>query len=198
MAEVIIPTGYGLAVMKWSMTGKSNTMSSTIGYAGSITPPEDCAQAIYDRLVDGSFGDASLMGNNFTFLGVTVYQNVGGVLEGAAAETPVPGTFTTIATPPTNSSLLYTKRSTLVGRKYRGRGYVPNCFFSELDFDNMGNMGPGIIATWQSMVGVFEDGMTDGSIAQGYILHTDATVPTPISGFTARLKVATQRRRLRS
>lgn len=138
MPDVIIPEGYGQAVLIWSMLGKQNPMTSTIGYGAGLVPPQDAADAMYDCAVAaGSIADPNFMLSGFTFEGVRVYQETSGGLIVAEHLEPVSGVAIG-TTPPVNASLLASKRTLYAGRKFRGRMYVPNAIIPEGDIDAMG------------------------------------------------------------
>lgn len=208
MAEVHIPEGYGLAKLIWTMAGKANPITSTCGYSGALTPPEDCALAIAQfAYTSGSICDPDVMAGTYSFDGVEVIQNVGGVLTGAFAE----GSFGAgggTALPPINASLLMSKRTARIGRQYQGRMYLPNTWLGEASIDAMGNLTGTGPTTFASQVDVFSNGLGVSPSLTGFltdpatfavILHTDpALTPTKITSFVARTQMATQRRRMRS
>lgn len=199
MAEIIIPEGYGSATLFVTMTGKSNPMTTTIGYSfGGVVPPDDAAQAVFEAATaDGSILGNNLMLDSFVAQGCRVYQRDGGLLLGGEYFSPVPGAAIG-ATPPVNASLLATKSTGIVGRKYRGRMYVPNALFKETDIDQMGNISSPQFAFWVTACNTFLDEMNDGALGGAYLLHSDLTAPNAITSFIPRQKMATQRRRLRS
>lgn len=207
-AEVVIPEGYGLAKLVWSMTGKANPVTSTCGYSAAISTPDDCAEAIYYyATTSGSICDPDVMAGSYTFEGVDVVQNVGGDLVGAHFG-GVTGTGGGTSLPPINASLLMSKRTARVGRKFQGRMYLPNTWCGEAAVDAMGNITGAALTEWQGLVDVFAHGITTPSVLPGFlsgtvpyavILHTDpAVLPTAITSFVARPQMATQRRRMRS
>lgn len=206
MADVVIPEGYGLAKLTWSMSGKSNPITSTCGYVAGLTPPEDCAEAIYGyATMDGSIADPFAMSTTYTFENVEVIQTVDGVPVGAAFGTPITGAFT-VALPPVNGSLLVSKKTSRVGRQFQGRFYLPNSHVSETLIDPMGNLDSTSFTGFQSRVDVFalgtgpsDLGFISNTIVNAVILHTDpALTPTVITSFLPRQQLATQRRRMRS
>lgn len=205
MPEVVIPSGYGLAKFTWTMTGKTNPISSTCGYFGGETPPVDCAQAIYEYAInDGSICDSFAMSSTYTFVGVEVQQMVDTTLEGAAYGTPITGSFT-VALPPINGTLLMSKKTARVGRQYQGRMYLPNSHVAENLIDPMGNLDSTTFTAFQGRVNIFAVGPTDDdgflttTVPHAVILHTDPLLdPTAITAFIAKPQLATQRRRMRS
>lgn len=204
MAEVIIPEGYGLAKLSWLMAGRANPVTTTWGYSAALTPPDECALAIYNYCINnGSFSDASFMATTYTFLGVEVQQRVDGDLVGAAEVGSVAGEFV-VALPPINCTLLMSKRTAFVGRKFRGRSYLPNMWCAENLVDQMGNLSPEAVTTWQGIVDVFaegpgmgEPGFLTATAPYAVVLHSDGTTPTRITSLTAQGQMATQRRRMR-
>lgn len=200
MAEIIIPEGYGEAKLIWSMAGKTNPITSTIGYAGATTPPSDCAEAIYEyATLNGSICDGDLMGSIFTFEGVEVMQNVDGDLMGGAAYAPVVGTYVATAFPPVNCTYLASKRSAYIGRWARGRMYLPNTGAPESTIDTMGRIESITFASVSSQVITFSNAICGATIAGAFILHSEVgRLPTPVTTIALQNQLATQRRRMRS
>lgn len=198
MPDVIIPEGYGQAVLIWSMLGKQNPMTSTIGYGAGLVPPQDAADAMYDCAVAaGSIADPNFMLSGFTFEGVRVYQETSGGLIVAEHLEPVSGVAIG-TTPPVNASLLASKRTLYAGRKFRGRMYVPNAIIPEGDIDAMGILNNTQYAVWSDIPAYFLTQIDASSLVGAYVLHSDVTAPTQIVSMVARRQMATQRRRMRS
>lgn len=204
MAEVVIPDGFGMAKLSWQMEGRANPITTTWGYGAVLTPPDECAEAIYNYAINnGSICDQTYMSTTFTFLGVEVVQNVDEELIGAAYNDSLTGGFT-VALPPVNSSLLISKRTNRVGRKFRGRSYSPNMYIAENLISPMGILTPEAVTTWQGIVEVFAEGPTSeepgfltATAPYACVLHSDITAPTRITSLTAQPQLATQRRRMR-
>lgn len=208
MAELVIPDGYGMAKLSWQMQGKPAPISITLGYSSLITPPVDCAEALYIfATYNGSIAAPESMALSYTFLGVEVHQNVDGVIEGASFGDPIVGTGGVIALPPINGTLLASKKTARVGRKFQGRMYLPNMIIPETDIDAMGNLDVYGQSVWPAMLNVFcvghpeidpeSVGYLTATTPRGVILHSDATTPTPITSMIAKTQLATQRRRMR-
>lgn len=203
MAEVIIPDGFGMATLRWSMLGKTNVITSTCGY-GTPTPgsdPADHADAIYEYATDtGSIADPTYSGTKWTFLGVDVHYNDGGDIVGASSSGPsLTGEISPFNDLVVNCSLLVQKKTPFIGRWARGRFYLPPTMVTEGLTDAMGNIDPSLFDQIASQVSVFSTGFCGSAVAKACVLHTEVgRAPTYITQFIPKSKVATQRRRLRS
>jgi hypothetical protein len=200
--ELIIPPGYGQATFRWSLVGKTNPITSTLGYwdpSGLSTPAEQ-ADNLYESISDtGAYCDDSYMLIHWTFLGVDVHFNTDGVIEGASSSgPPIPGTIDA-ADNIVSGCVLAQKKSTRIGRQYRGRMYLPPINTPETQVSVMGEMAPAMFTQIASQVGVFSDNVTAAGITTAVILHSEVGLgPTTITSLQAVSKMATQRRRLRS
>lgn len=201
MADLVIPEGHGEAVWKWSVTGRSNPISCTIGF--SITEPstlQEVVEDMYGDLVGGGthLCDAANMRTPFTFLGVEAKARIGGVLVGAAStDNPVEGTAGGAGAMILNSTMLLQKRTILIGRHYRGRMYLPALLVEEDEVDIMGNYTGSEFGVISASVDATTSAMLAATSYKPVILHYGATPPTDISSFVLVSKMATQRRRLR-
>lgn len=198
---LVIPDGYGNVTMKWSFEGKSGPCSTTLGVrrTGPATPQE-VVDAIYDDLtIPDGICDPDNMQEEWTFLGVEGIFMVDDVLTGAAAAgAPVPGTKTTQHIPPLNTSLLVRKRSTLIGRRYRGRMYLPVLSIDEGVISPLGIISSAPFNAYDVIVHETTDNWLASINFTPVILHHDETPPTDISSFSLQPTVVTQRRRLRT
>lgn len=203
---LVIPDGYGEATCTWSVTGRSNPISVTMGYqaAGGLQTPTENAQAIYDSLATpNGFCDPDRMWDVFTFTGVTVHENVSGTIVGGASAGAVPGGMPVGANSPMviSSSFVVGKRSPFVGRHYQGRMYVPYMAFGENAIDYLGNILASTVGVAQTAAGLLLTGMVAGNVPM-YLLHYAVAVgpaipPTEVTSLVVSGKVGTQRRRIR-
>lgn len=204
MADIIIPDDCGLVTSSWSLSGKSNPITSTLGVRDiSSGDPEAILSEVYNGWVTTEgFCDAGNMAVGWTFQGVSMIWNAGGgVFEGYAYGDSVAGTMSSSPIAIVNSSLLLQKRTNRIGRHFRGRMYLPMLGTSEAAVDPMGNIETvsyGIQRDWLKATTDFWD---DSDTWEAVLLHSD-TVVTPgynkITAWNLATKVATQRRRLRS
>lgn len=138
---------------------------------------------------------ANNMNSDYTFVGVDVIKNVGGILLGGSYTNPIAGTQSTHSLP-RNCAILVKKLTGRIGRKYRGRAFIPPMMVGEGDVDHNGIISSGVVASYQgffnSAIGTM---VTDGY--QAVLLHSDASHPTDVTAMTVESLIATQRRRLR-
>lgn len=203
MSEIIIPGTYGNAVMKWNQAGVGKDFTCTLGY--SVATPgtqtaSDSADSIYDALTaSGSICTPGTMDESWTFIGVDVYQNEGGTLHGGSSSGPaVVGTHTGNGLPlVNNSAVLVRKRTPLIGKRQRGRMYLPGLNVGTSSVDSSGNLTSGKLGQLQAIVGVFLTEIS-ASPTRPYLLHSHVDdTPTIITDLSVGGQVGTQRRRLR-
>lgn len=201
MADLYIPPGYGNAIFRCSMTGKTNLMTFTLGYLTFVpgSTAEDAASALGTSItVDGGLFTNDFIGSTFKLQDVLVYQNDAGVITSALQDLDIGGAGG-LAVPPVQCSLLAQKKTSRVGRQFRGRWYLPNMFFAEADIDAMGNIAATPFGIANTAFQVSVESLLADEVATPVILHSDhAVTPTIITSMTLTTKMATQRRRARS
>jgi len=103
--------------------------------------------------------------------------------------------------PPPNCAALVKKITGLGGRKQRGRAYLPGCSrpgnslttAGTFDASDAEAIGDAVFAFLADLAST-----PSGTEADGVLLHSDSTPPTPITATICEPKLATQRRRLRA
>lgn len=197
---IVIPPNYGLATLRWSVTGRINPVSCTVGFSpvAPLAGPTSMADDIWaDLTAAGAPCNAGSMINVYSFLGVDVKVNVGGVFVGGASSAgPVAGTIAGFNSNVINSAVIVRKLTANIGRKYRGRMFVPPLGLDESNLDPVGQIG-GAARTAEQLRW---DTFLAPNLAGGHpivLLHTDvALAPTPITALLVAGRVGTQRRRL--
>jgi len=97
---------------------------------------------------------------------------------------------------PPNTALLVKLTTDLIGRKNRGRMYIPGVL-RDTEVNNSGVIqGAALDALEPVITGLFTALLI--TEAEPVILHSDESEPTPVTGGTASAQVATQRRRQRA
>jgi hypothetical protein len=196
----VIPDGFAHCTYKFALTGRTNPITFTHGIRTDVAVSGwDFASELFDYLVAaGSIMEAANVRDVFTFESVECIINDGGVLVGqASTQSPVTGTNTTTATPPSNCTLLVQKRTGLIGRKFRGRFYLPTLGLSEGAVDPVGNIDSITFGTIDARVQQWFTDINGSSTLTPMLLHNDATAPTRITSFVTSQVIATQRRRMR-
>lgn len=120
---------------------------------------------------------------------------------GAVASTTAGGN--TGATPlvPQNTAFLIHKRTSLGGRKGRGRCYLPGV--AEGQVDNVGVVASATVGSFNTALAAWRTAIVSSSDFVGMVvLHDDASLtplpaPTLVTSINMDTRVATQRRRLR-
>lgn len=200
MAEVIIPNGYGNAVMSWTHTGLSRPVTVTHGYEtleGGVTAAEN-AELIYGFWTDpGAPCVAANMWVGWTFQGVYVLQrNLAGNLFSASYEVPISGTGVAADSPQSPyNPLVVSKTTAQAGRRFRGRMYPPIMSGGEVAVSIGGNLESNYLAAVRAQYdAVFFDWNASGS--KPVLLHSHPDdEPSPVTGWNVRSVVGTQRRR---
>lgn len=204
MPDLVIPDGYGQCALKWSFVGKTNPVTTTLGASTLVgaSSPQEVVDEIFTNCTDNNTLPcfATNMTPSWTFIGVEGVFNVGGVMIGAAsAASPIVGTHSAAATPTLNTSMIIRKRTTLVGRKFRGRMYWPALLLDEGAVDPMGTISSGFFGAYDTIITALDSELTNGTVYTPRILHTDSGVPpTLITSFALQSHVVTQRRRMRN
>jgi len=200
VADLIIPEGYGSATMTWTNADLPSPVTVTCGFKNNVafSPPEVVAEAIFGYWVDLAapcHADQMMIG--WTFDSVYVLQDRGDGLESATYASPVAGSQVIAGNPqqPAYSPLVVSKTTSSAGKKFRGRMYPPMTYGGEPSVSVAGYIEP-LVALPQiraNYAALFD--AWDGGDFTPYLLHSDATAPTPINSFLVRPIVGTQRRR---
>lgn len=91
-------------------------------------------------------------------------------------------------------SLLGIKNTALGGRHMRGRMFIPGA--AEEDVDESGIVSGAAVGSWNTAFNDFLTALQTAGIEMR-LLHTDSTVPTPVTSIVLSNLASTQRRRLR-
>lgn len=192
-----VPVGYGQAQADISLTGDTELM--TVGMGFKITSTATFTQAMAD-FFSGEFLsaiNATTASEYETIQTNFVVGLTGGDVEASSGDGAGVGTNTGDPVPQ-NSAYLIRKRSGLVGRKNRGRMYIPGVI--ESGVNELGQLTTGVANALQSTWGDFRTNIEADANFDGLsILHSlgDSTIPTPVTALIVDTVIATQRRRLR-
>lgn len=204
MAEVVIPVGYGNAVLQWNNSARADPITVTLGYATAGTGIDAVANANAIQTAAVSIvGSPSMaapasMTTDFQFTSVHVYERrvAGPLIRGDSTGAAVIGTIAAAAnTMILSSTVRVSKRTGFVGRQFRGRMYAP---FTRLEADvaTSGVILAAPLLTIQAAWSNFLAKLLAFPI-QPVLLHSDGvTTPTTITSFFVQTVVGTQRRRL--
>lgn len=192
-----IPVGYGQATALANATGDPEPMVCTMGF--QVADPATVGQTAADN-----FASAFLTALRNRTISLYTWSRVDFVIGKTTGDTAYTSTTgagngaLTGAGLPQNCAWLVRKRSPLVGRKNRGRMYVPGV--RETNVNEVGIIEntevAGAQTAWNTFQTIIE---ADPSFVGLAILHSlgDATLPTPISALEVDNVIATQRRRMR-
>lgn len=103
------------------------------------------------------------------------------------------GTRTITASTTPQVQLLCDKKTALGGRKFRGRTFLPDV--AESDVNDAGAVAAGTVTLLTTFCTNLLTNFSTGAYAGMVVLHSDATVPTPVTTMSADGKAATLRAR---
>lgn len=203
---LVIPQGYAQLSFRYSLSGDQEVMLHTIGLksvSATFLGMSQAVSEVNDEWVTNMIEpDGDTMLTSYTYLGVRARANTsdGGELEIEDPES-IAGNMVGAA-PTQNVALLVQKRSTLGGRRNRGRMYTPPAFVSEGSINADGSIDGTQLALINTRLDGFRAAIAVSSVVDELvILHNDTPAPPPaptaISTLTFDTRVATQRRRLR-
>lgn len=204
MAELFVPVGLTLALIRFRLTGDPQEMAITlgVGQAGADQTAEEEAENIADAVT----GAGSILGSpaeyysQWTFVGVTTKKQTATGFEVGEHIVNAVGTASG-ATLPVNTAMLVKKTTALGGRHNRGRCYMPLVGLDESDIDNNGMIASGELTSQQGRWDEFFDLLVAADVVPCLFHYPYTGTPEPaetnLTGFVVQPQVATQRRRLR-
>lgn len=182
---LVIPSGYAQCSIEIQAALDTDPYFVTFGIQSPIVT--DVAEDVADSF---STAWAARLDNGFTITGCRVRDSVS--VDEFAANTTGTRAGTEL---PCNCACLIRKRSSLVGRKNRGRMFMPGL----LPASDIGETGI-IQSTLRTNIQNAANAWFTDMSTRGFdlaILHTSSTSPTLVSSLEVDNVIATQRRRLR-
>jgi len=197
MASTPIPEDFGRTIVQIINAGDPDPMSFQFDLAtdGTITPTE-MAEHAKSALITSGLAVAANFQTGWSWGIVTSYMTLGGNLLAGFATIGVAGSASG-GTMPSNVALLVRKRTAFVGRKYRGRMYIPPFALASANVDRLGTVSATPLATLTTRFNALYDLLNTSPYATT-LLHADGSSPTFVTEFQVQATVATQRRRLRN
>lgn len=194
---VIIPTGFGLAKLKFKQLGASEDMIVTWGFDGDVAevPATDAAEIHAIMVATGRPCAAVQFSSLWRFNGVDVIrQTATGPISGSSTGYMNGGT--SLSTAPPNTALLLRKNTARGGRMGKGRCFLPPLWIAENNLDEYGAWAGSNISTAQAL---WDSALTAllASDCPPVLLHSDGSTPNAITSWTLQGTAATQRRRMR-
>lgn len=200
MADLQIPTGYGLWTFELQHAGLQHTSFVTLGFK-VLTPPYTQTNTT-NALAGFASAMQPLHDNEVTYSRcVALVGNDGPLIRFESTGTTQGSRVTQNIMPP-NVSYLIRKATGFSGRRYRGRMFVPFVASGAGVVSQAGQLTSGELTILQARAG----GLLTNLVAAGpnaselSLLHavgqTSVPSPTPITALNADDFVATQRRRL--
>jgi hypothetical protein len=199
MADLVIPTGYGLWQFEMTHATIAHKAICTLGFKVA-TPPYTQAQAA-SALAAWALAVKPIHDSEVTYSRVVALIGNDGPLIRYESLGVVTGTRTTQVIAPPNVTYLLKKTTAFAGRRFRGRMYLP--FVSTINLAQTGQLN----STELTLLGTLTAAIQSGLVAAGPnaseldILHAESPLsslpsPTPVTNVFAETVVATQRRRL--
>lgn len=202
---LLIPVGFAHAVYEFRLTDDPEPIVTTMGHDLTGVSGGDYTE-VANRLFNAFFDSFETTINNaYALTGVSLYVGQDGgppaVFESTEAEAPFTLTGNAL---PQNCAVLMRKRTSLAGRRGRGRCYIPGIL--EASVDSKGLIAPASVDAWQASADQWMDwldGTEPGSVAYPpVVLHRSEGIgeeppPTPVLLFQIDEILATQRQRLR-
>jgi hypothetical protein len=199
VTEVHIGDGYANAVIRWSAAGKD--ISSTLGLEnlGTFTAAQ-MADDLYGSLVvsTGGLCKATNMFSAYRFNGVDVTSNLGGVMTGASSSGPtVTGTVSSSDVPLNSTTCIFKKKTALIGRKHRGRLFIPCLQIEDAGIDPSGAIGSIAQSIQNATMQHSFVAMQASTFSYPVLLHSDPTLgPDRLTALEIAGTVGIQKRRL--
>lgn len=192
MSTVIIPPGF-IQVTYFLQSAYDHNCQNTVGY--SVT--SGLTQANCDTISStiASYYK-TVLNTSGSFKGVrVVVGNDGPETEFSSVSGAGAGTASGALCPPQVQAVI-AKTTTLRGRKYRGRIFIPDV--QETQVDDSGNLNSTALTNYNTLASHLNSALGLGSlIGATVLLHGDSTVPTVLNSMACDVKVGSQRRRYR-
>jgi hypothetical protein len=193
MADLIIPPGFAHVKVFWTHGVTGRTFSN--GYGVDLDSALD--QTDVDNLSAAlAVSYKPVLSTGSLYGGVHIQEGNDGaplVWDSTTGTGAGSRSGTSFATP--QVQFLINKKTALGGRKFRG-----HTFISEVQEGDVGNDGIVLAATvtlLQTLANNVLSNLQAGDLNGMVVLHTDATVPTPVTSFVADGKASTLRARYR-
>lgn len=203
MAELFIPPGYANVACRFRLPLSPLFRSVTFGVdtTGGPVSTQDCVNLVEtvlnDPLTPQNLFSASSFSSAATFSEVYMLRNVAGDLQSAIAPANSIGTRPSSSNlMPPNVSVCIRKRTALVGKKFRGRIYLPSIFLNDTDVDNYGNMEGARVSDLNGLAGQTLTKLAAADLPM-VLLHAESPLlPNVITALQCAPTVSTQKRRL--
>ena|SRR5690349_21378239 len=189
---MVIPENYGEAIAVYEYIDTGERMTTSMGFHN--TPVEDATvNAINLSTAWRGIWTAATTLDSYRFVGMYVLEMIGGVLQSSQTADNTDGTVNAEPVSPA-VAVGVKKQTSYAGKKYRGRMYLPPAFLSEANVNGAGVIDGSTITGLQSRADDWLAEMNSIGLPM-YLLHSDATTPTPVTDLIVRDNVRTQRRR---
>lgn len=198
MAEVIIPVGFGSCAIRFRDSASGKVSSVTWGYElpdGTSAP--DNAALIHEACVEtGSLMAAPQFAAATYFQSVYVLEHIPAGFRSFELAVDLLGTRTGGQIAPPQVAVGMRKKGALVGKRQRGRIYLPNSYLIATDWLQAGYLTPTRTTQLETCGAVLMGELTSRDVPM-YLLHTHPDdVPTQVLLLQPAPILRSQRRRL--
>lgn len=195
-----IPDGYALTTFHFQCSESSHACVTSIGtsWAAARTITQH-ANAMEVQIHNGLFMPCTpaQMADTWSLAQVSALGRRAGLLYSATVGSTVVGASASDVGP-INTSLKVGKRTGVAGRKYRGiMMFPPFHLIESTDVDSGGNIDPARVAGITTLFSNWYASLAPNLLTP-FLLHSDATAPTPITEFVIGNQVGTIGRRIRT
>jgi len=191
---MVIPENYGEASAIYEYLDTGERMTTSFGFHN--TPIDDAITIANQLTADWSSAfTVSTFLDSYRYVGMYVLIRIGGVLQSFQTSDNLDGD---VSAEPVSPAIAVgvKKQTSYAGKKYRGRMYLCPAHISEANVNGAGVIDGATVSALQGKM----DTILANVNADGYpmyLLHSDATDPTPVEALIVRDNVRTQRRRQR-
>lgn len=198
MSEVIIPVDHGSCSVRMLDAAEGKIVSWTFGYHLATLPTAlENAETIRDALtLTGSICDEPQYGAGTYLSSVYVLEHVAGGFRSAEVLVNQLGTRSGAALAPPQTAIGMKKKTEFVGKRRRGRIYLPAMYLLSTDFTEAGRLATARESTINGAAAVFLGELAAGGVPMR-LLHTHPDdAPDVVVELQAAHVLRTQRRRL--
>jgi hypothetical protein len=190
-----IPANYGVVTFKEELIATGEVMNWTMGFHNTPLDTADVIGPIMSGNVYMVAFPNAVRIDQYAYVGCNVLINIGGVMQSFDDAQDEVGT---VAAAPVSPAIAVgvKKQTSYAGKKYRGRFYLPPAHLGESSVNAGGVIDGTTLGNIQDNCDDVLTQMTTEAYP-AYLLHGDATAPTPINALIVRSNVRTQRRRQR-
>lgn len=199
-----IPEEFANVTHHFTCTGVAHSISTSYGVFVGEQALGLVASFLNSLFKASLMQDGARLSTVYTYTGLTMISgNVTGPHTITEQPDSLAGTMIAQVLPP-NCALLVTKRTALLGRRYRGRMFFPGGYLPESEVSSAGIIDPAVLSGHAVTLDEWLQDLED-SLNPMYLLHqfdpddpeSTPVLPTKVTQLQAAPLIATQRNRMR-